>query len=81
VAGSWFRGRPFRYDPEAQQAAHAGQHAADAWLRRANERASSVAELEAMAALDPGAEYERHRANYIKSGSNLELSLMLEWVR
>jgi hypothetical protein len=74
MAGSWWRGRPAGWDPDGQAIEQERQR----WV---TEQVASCNDLSAELGRDPRAEYARHRENFVRTGSDLEFALMLEYVR
>ena len=72
--GSWWRGRPLKWDPDAQ----AIEQERQAWVY---ERVSSMNELVDELTVDPGQGYTAHREAYIQTGDLKQLRLALEYVR
>ena len=72
--GSWFRGRPVTWNPDAQAIEQERQR----WVY---ERVGNMNELVTDLAVDPDREYRTQREAWVETGDLIHLQLMLEYVR
>ena len=73
-AGSYFRGRPLRYDPDAQAIEQERQR----WVY---EKIDSESVLITELAVDPDEAYRDHMEAYVQTGDETHLRWALEYVR
>jgi hypothetical protein len=72
--GSYFRGRPVTWDPDAQSIKQERQR----WVY---ERIGTTNDLITELTVDPDREYEVQRQAWVETGDMLHLRRMLEYVR
>ena len=74
MTGSWWRGRPLRWNPDEQAIEQERQR----WVY---ERVGRTSDLVQALAVDPDREYAEHRQAYIETGDPRQLDLALKYVR